>query len=161
MFPMLFWWEHCWKGHWEKYLNIIRRWIGKFWLYFAYLIIFRINGKKSWWSKDMTLAENDVSNFNFLQLPLADNFFCKNSLHACECSEYASGLLLHAHKYETLLWTLGKLRKTVFRYKIINFSLSELKFSGSMYFSYPEWIASAKVEKVLSLQRNDKKVTCY
>ena len=28
-----------------------------------------------------------------------------------------------------------------------------------MYFSYLERLASAKVEKVLSLQRNDKKVT--
>ena len=121
--------------------------------------------KKSWWSKDTTLAENDVSDFNFLQLPLADNFFVKtpsymlaNVLSMPLVFYYIYG---HAHKYETLLWTLGKLRKTVFHYKIINFSLSKLKFSGSMYFHYPEWIASAKVEKVLSLQRNDKKVTCY
>ena len=42
---------------------------------------------------------------------------------------------------------------------MINFSVRELKFSGNMYFSYLERLASAKVEKVLSLQRNDKKVT--
>ena len=35
----------------------------------------------------------------------------------------------------------------------------ELKFSGNMYFSYTERLAPSKVEKVLSLQRNDKKVT--
>ena len=40
---------------------------------------------------------------------------------------------------------------------MINFSLRELKFSGN--FSYPERLALAKVEKVVSLQRNDKKVT--
>ena len=42
---------------------------------------------------------------------------------------------------------------------MINFSLRELKYSGNIYFSYLERLASAKVEKVLSLQRNDKKVT--
>ena len=42
---------------------------------------------------------------------------------------------------------------------MMNFSLRELKFSGSMYFSYLERLASAKVEKVPSIQRNDKKVT--
>ena len=42
---------------------------------------------------------------------------------------------------------------------MINFSLRELKFSGNKYFSYTESFASVKVEKVLSLQRNDKKVT--
>ena len=40
---------------------------------------------------------------------------------------------------------------------MINFLLRELKFSGKKYFSYLERLAS--VEKVLSLQRNDKKVT--
>ena len=60
-----------------------------------------------------------------------------------------------------MLWTLEKLRKTVFCYKMVNFALREFKFSGNtaMYFSYLERLASAKVEKVLSLQRNDKKVT--
>ena len=67
----------------------------------------------------------------------------------------------HVHKYETVLWTLEKLRKRIFCYKVINFSLSELKFSGNMYFSYPERLALVKVEKVLSWQRNDKKVTLY
>ena len=42
---------------------------------------------------------------------------------------------------------------------MINFSIRELKFSGNMYSSYTERLASAKVEKVYSLQRNDKKVT--
>ena len=41
---------------------------------------------------------------------------------------------------------------------MINFSLRDSKFSGNMYFSYLERLALAKVEKVLSLQRNDKKV---
>ena len=54
-----------------------------------------------------------------------------------------------------------KLRKTIFCYKMIKFSLRELKFSGNMYFSYPERLASAKVEKVISLQRNDEKVTLF
>ena len=65
----------------------------------------------------------------------------------------------HVHKYESVLWTLEKLRKTIFCYKMINFSLRESKFSGNMYFSYLERLASTKVEKVLSLQKNDKKVT--
>ena len=52
-----------------------------------------------------------------------------------------------------------KLRKIIFCYKMINFSPRELKFSGNMYFSYTERLASAKVEKVLWLQRNDKKMT--
>ena len=42
---------------------------------------------------------------------------------------------------------------------MINFSLRELKFLGNMYFSYPERFVLAQVEKVLSLQRNDKEVT--
>ena len=67
----------------------------------------------------------------------------------------------HVHKYEAVLWTLEKLRKTIFYYKMINFSLRELNFSGNMYFHYFERLASAKVEKVLSLQRNDKKVTLF
>ena len=40
---------------------------------------------------------------------------------------------------------------------MINFSLRELKFYGN--FSYLERLALAKVEKVVSLQTNDKKVT--
>ena len=58
-----------------------------------------------------------------------------------------------------MLWTMKILRKTIFFYKIIKFSLKELKFSENMYYSYTERLASAKVEKVLSLQRNDKIVT--
>ena len=65
----------------------------------------------------------------------------------------------HIHKYVAVLSTLEKLRKTIFCYKMINFSLRELKFSGNMYFSYLERLPLAKVEKVLSLQRNGKKVT--
>ena len=34
----------------------------------------------------------------------------------------------HVHKYEAVLWTLEKLRKTIFCYKMINFSLRESKF---------------------------------
>ena len=65
----------------------------------------------------------------------------------------------HVHEYEAVFWILGKLRKTIFCYKMINFSLRDLKFSGNIYFSYTGRLASAKVEKVLWLQRNDKKVT--
>ena len=54
---------------------------------------------------------------------------------------------------------MEKLRKTIFCYEMINFSLRKLKFLGNMYFSYLERLALAKVEKVLSLQGNDKKVT--
>ena len=64
----------------------------------------------------------------------------------------------HVHKYEAVLWTLEKLRKTIFCYKMINFSLRELKSSGNMYFSYTKRLASANVEKVLWLKRNDKKL---
>ena len=52
-----------------------------------------------------------------------------------------------------------KLRKTIFCYKMINFSLKELNFSGNMYFSYTERLASTRVKKVILLQKNDKKVT--
>ena len=58
-----------------------------------------------------------------------------------------------------MLWTLEKLRKTIFCYKMIHFSLRELKFSGNMYFIYNEGLALAKVEKSLSLERHYKKVT--
>ena len=40
----------------------------------------------------------------------------------------------HVHKYEAVLWTLKKLRKTISCYKMINFSLRELKFSGKKVF---------------------------
>ena len=63
----------------------------------------------------------------------------------------------HIHKYEAVLWTLEKLRKTCICQKMINFFLGELTFSGNMYFSYTKRLASAKVKKDLSLQRNDKK----
>ena len=65
----------------------------------------------------------------------------------------------HVYKYEAVLWSLEKLRKTIFCYKMIHFSLRKLRFSGNMYFSYLERLALAKVEKVLQLQGNDKKVT--
>ena len=55
----------------------------------------------------------------------------------------------HVHKYEAVLWTLEKLRKTIFCYKMINTLLRELKFSVNMYFSYTERFVPAKVEKVL------------
>ena len=45
---------------------------------------------------------------------------------------------------------LGKLRKTIFSYKMTNFSLKELKFTRNMYFSYTERLTLTKVEKVLS-----------
>ena len=65
----------------------------------------------------------------------------------------------HVHKYEALLWTSEKFRKTSFCYKMINFLPSELKFSENLYFSYTERLALAKVKKVLPLERSDKKVT--
>ena len=68
-------------------------------------------------------------------------------------------LIGHVHKYEAVLQTLEKLRKTVFCYKMINFSLRECEFFLKKYFSYTERLTSSKVEKVLWLQRNDKKVT--
>ena len=54
---------------------------------------------------------------------------------------------------------IRKIEKNIFCYKMFNFSLRELKFSGNMLVSYTERLASAKDEKVLLLQRNDKKVT--
>ena len=42
---------------------------------------------------------------------------------------------------------------------MINILLRELKFPENMYFSYTETLASTKVEKVLSLPRNDKRIT--
>ena len=65
----------------------------------------------------------------------------------------------HVCKYEAVLRTMEKLSKTIFSYKMIKNFLREVKFSENMYFSYTERLASAKVEKVLSLQKNDKKVT--
>ena len=64
--------------------------------------------------------------------------------------EYFFQILLRTcfYKYDTVLWTMEKLKKT-----------RELKFSGNMYFSYPDRLASAKIEKVLSVQINDEKVT--
>ena len=53
--------------------------------------------------------------------------------------------------------TLERLSKI--SYKMFHFSLRELKFSGNMHFIYAERLASAKIEKVLWLQENDKKVT--
>ena len=54
---------------------------------------------------------------------------------------------------------IGKFEKNNFFLQNDQFSLRKLKFSGNMYFSYPGRLASAKVEKSLLLQRNDKKVT--
>ena len=63
----------------------------------------------------------------------------------------------YVEKYEAVLWTLEKMRETILSYKMMNFSLRELTFSGNMYFKYLESVASKKVRKVLSLQiqRND------
>ena len=54
---------------------------------------------------------------------------------------------------------IGKIEKNNFLLWNDQFSLRKLKFLGNMYFSYLERLALAKVEKVLSLQGNDKKVT--
>ena len=68
--------------------------------------------------------------------------------------ELLGAILGHVHKYEAVLWTLENLRKTIFCYKMINFSLRELKFSGNMYFSYPGRLASLHQQKL-------KKAFCY
>ena len=49
------------------------------------------------------------------------------------------------------MWTLQKLRKAIFCYRMINFSVKELKFSRSLYFIYTERFASAKVDKKVTL----------
>ena len=54
---------------------------------------------------------------------------------------------------------IEKLRKIIVCYKRIDFSLRELRLSGNIYFSYTERLTLAKVEKVLLLQGNEKKVT--
>ena len=54
---------------------------------------------------------------------------------------------------------IGKIEKKNFCYKMTNFSLRELKFSGNMYYNFTEKLTSAKVEKVLWLQGNEKKIT--
>ena len=48
--------------------------------------------------------------------------------------------------------------RQIYKYLIKNKTqaLRQLKFSGNMYFSYTERLSSAKVEKVLLLQRNNK-----
>ena len=51
----------------------------------------------------------------------------------------------HVHKYEVVLWTSEKLRK-----------ITEIHVYTK---SYTERLVLAKVEKVLSLYRNNKKVT--
>lgn len=56
-------------------------------------------------------------------------------------------------------YDIWKLRKTVFCHKMINFLQWQLKFSPSKYFSYTEGLPVAKVEKVFSLQRSDKRLT--
>ena len=53
----------------------------------------------------------------------------------------------------------GKTEKNNFLLQNDKFFLRVVKFAGNMYFSYTERLALAKVEKVLSLQKNDKKVT--
>ena len=51
-----------------------------------------------------------------------------------------------------------KIEKHFFVTEMINFPLRELIFSGHIYFSYTERLAPVKVEQVLWLQRNGKKV---
>ena len=53
----------------------------------------------------------------------------------------------------------GKIEKNNFLLQNDKFSSREVWLGGNMYFSYTERLALAKVEKVLSLQKNDKKVT--
>ena len=43
---------------------------------------------------------------------------------------------------------------------MINFSLRELKFSGNMFFSYPERLASAKVGKSFRYKEMIRKSHC-
>ena len=53
----------------------------------------------------------------------------------------------------------GKIEKNNFLLQNDKFSSREVRLGGNMYFSYTERLALAKVEKVFSLQKNDKKVT--
>ena len=69
--------------------------------------------------------------------------------HKINKKNVCASVLGHVHKYEAVLWTLEKLRKTISCYNMINFSLRELKLSGKKYFRYLERFALAKVEKVL------------
>ena len=55
---------------------------------------------------------------------------------------------------------IEKIEKNNFLLQNDQFFTKELNFSGNMCFSYTERLALAKVEKVLWLQRNDKK-HCY
>ena len=56
---------------------------------------------------------------------------------------------------------IGKIEKNTFLLQNEQlFSLRELKLSENLHFSYTENLSSAKVEKVLSLQRNYKKTYC-
>ena len=48
---------------------------------------------------------------------------------------------------------IGKIEN--FCYKMISFSLRELKFIGNMHFSYTERLAWAKAEKILSLCKSN------
>ena len=54
---------------------------------------------------------------------------------------------------------IGKIEINNCLFQNDQFSLREFKFPGNMYISFSERLASAKVEKVLWLQRNDKKLT--
>ena len=54
---------------------------------------------------------------------------------------------------------IGKIEKNNFLSQNDQFFTEGVKFSGNMYFSYLERLASTKVEKALSLQKNHKKVT--
>ena len=55
----------------------------------------------------------------------------------------------YVHKYEAMLCTFEKLRKTIFCYKNDQFFTKGVEISVNVYFSYIEKVASAKVGKVL------------
>ena len=72
--------------------------------------------------------------------------------------EFLGAILGHVHKYEAVLWTLENLRKTIFCYKMINFSIRESNISGNVYFSYLERLALAKSFRYKEMIR---KSHCY
>ena len=62
-----------------------------------------------------------------------------NNVSSCSGEDYG-----HVHKYETVLWALEKLRKTIFCYKMINFSLWQQVIQavseiGSRFWVHKNW----------------------
>ena len=69
-----------------------------------------------------------------MDLRLHKDKFIRGVLVTKKDQKSAYSVYGHVHKYEAVLWTLKKFRKTISCYKMINFSLRELKFSGKKVF---------------------------